>query len=95
MKFEDALAQMRLGKKITHKLLGEDVYLMSCYLKLDYKDEKGNLIEDRHPSIVKMKGEYQYEDMQSGKLFDPVCRHGLYPQINLLLLIKDDWEIME
>jgi hypothetical protein len=106
MKFEDALAQMRLGKKITHKFLAEEgeenVYFMACRVSLmgEYMGE----------SIVKMKGEYQHEDMMAGdpdhmcypgtmrireEFLEKPCKHGRFPQLNLLLLMHDDWEVIE
>lgn len=51
-------------------------------------------------SIVKMKGDLQHPDMfPHFKWDEPIpCGHDelhRYPQINLLLLIRDDWEVVE
>jgi hypothetical protein len=107
MKFEEALALMRDGKKITHESLGEGVYLQGCYLSL-MGERIGGI------SIVKMQGDRQHSDMEmDGSIDDMVypgtlivkesvitkmnntCKHGNFPQINLLLLIRDDWEVLE
>ena len=80
MKFEDALREMRMGAKITHKYLGEDVYLMGCYRGFpSFYDDNGNLVEEtfeqkkeRGMSIIKMKGEYAHEDMGMGIIDDMV-----------------------
>lgn len=102
MKFEDALSQMRLGKKITHKHLGENVYLQACRLGLMFDDSP---IYDMPISIVKMKGEYQHPDMLPPLSFSqqmdllniyPILRDKItYPTINLLLIMSDDWIVLE
>lgn len=112
MKFEDALSQMRQGKKITHPDLGEDVYLQACRIGFCF-DERP--VEERPISIVKMKGEVIHADMNMGggidnmlypgtlifknevldEIFKEPCKHGRFPQLNLLLIMSDDWEIRE
>lgn len=114
MKFEEALTAMRAGAKIRHPHWESEDYLMGCLIGLPF-------CEDRHFSIVKMRGEYQHPDMYShpdligsqgqidrslgvvtrlmreGKLPQPCTNPDLhtYPQLNLLHIISDDWEILK
>jgi hypothetical protein len=108
MIFEDALAQMRLGKKITHKSLGDDVYLQACRIGFRFLE----IPEDEWPIyVVKMKGECEHEDMGSrnidddlipgtlifkdkvlDKIFEKPCKHGKLPQLELFLIMSDAWE---
>lgn len=101
MKLEEALVELRNGKKI-RPIYGfeEDEYLMGCYVTFRYLKreilESFEEMKKRGMSIVKMKGEYKHPDMvpfryNSG---EEVCKHGLFPQINLYLLMQD-WEIYE
>lgn len=98
MKFEDALKAMRAGAKITSPFFEPDEYFQACKVGL-----LGMLPSDDLPiSIVKMKGVYIHPDMGMGgsvehipKDFDkPPCKHGNFPQLNLLLVMRDDWEIV-
>lgn len=109
MKFEEALAHMREGKKITHDLIqdndGENnVYFMSCRVGFKFCDIP---VESWPISVVKMKGEYKHADMGAGSIdnmFHPgtlmvkeeflekPCKHGVMPQLNLLLIMCNDWE---
>ncbi len=91
MKFEEALTQMRLGKKITEPNLGDDVYLQACRVGL-----MGMPQEDMPISIVKMQGDRQHPDMGTGRLehafsmqtmLEPPCKHGFCPQLNLFLVM--------
>lgn len=105
MIFEDALKQMREGKKIRHPHWEPDEYLMGCYVTFLNFDDTGNekpltpeQLEDaklRGMSIVKMKGEFKHPDMSPGRYREELCKHGLYPQLNLLLIMQDNWEVME
>lgn len=96
MKFEEALAQLRLGKKITHPYCEKDVYFQGCYVTLRFIDEPIEDAKNRGMSIVKMKGETQHPDMcpPLDECMDP-CKHGSNPQIDLLLLMSDDWEVLQ
>lgn len=105
MKFEEALTAMRTGKKIRHPNFEDDVYLMACRVGIPGDDIPLN---DKPISIVKMKGDRQHPDMGTGsiddmcypgtfiikeKYLEKPCKHGIMPQLNLLLLMCDDWEI--
>lgn len=104
MIFEDALKLMREGKKITHPHFESDVYFQACYV--GFTEETFETKKSRGMSIVKMKGDNQHEDMGSGNLdsmlytgtliLKPLpekCKHGFMPQINLFLIMSDDWKI--
>lgn len=90
MKFEEALTQMRTGAKITHPSFDDDTYLMSCKAGLP-----GMAQEEYWLSVVKMKGDVQHPDMIGGKAFEKPCKHGNFPQLNLLIIISDEWELWE
>lgn len=107
MKFEEALALMRKGKKITHSSLGENVYLQACRVGFMFDETP---LEQRPISIVKMLGDRQHPDMGTGSIDDIVypgtlmvkpevfqkpCKHGHFPQLNLFLVMSDDWETVE
>lgn len=105
MKFEEALSAVREGKKIRHPIMPEDEYLMGCYISIG-KEFMGPLdpeyfekIKTRHISIVKMKGEKQHIHMQPNNwpIKQPCCDPDLHsmPQLNLLSIMADDWEILE
>ena len=104
MNFEDALAQLRIGKKITHPNFDEGIYFMGCYLSF-----MGERLSD-DMSIVKMRGDYQHEDMGIGTIDDMLypgtmivkeevfakpCKHGYLPQIDLFLVMSDEWMVIE
>jgi hypothetical protein len=107
MRFEEALAQMRLGKKITHESLGDNVYLQACYMSI-MGERIGGM------SIVKMHGDKQHLDMGAGGGIDDMvypgtliikesvlneinntCKHGNFPQLNLFIIMSEDWAIFE
>ncbi len=103
MIFEEALKALREGKKIRSPFFEDDEYLMGCYIGLpDYYDDNGILIQEsfedrksRGLSIVKMKGDRQHNDMVP---FRQSCRNPelhIYPQLNLFLVMREDWEIIE
>ncbi len=107
MKFEEALSALRNGKKIRHPIFPEDEYLAGCYvtLKTIIDDDGKELVDsledtkERGMSIVKMKGDRQHPDMLP-KNFphrQPCCNPDLHsmPQLNLLLVMSDDWEVLE
>ncbi len=104
MNFEDALMQLRAGKKITHPNFDEGIYFMGCYVSI-MGERLSNSI-----SIVKMKGDYQHEDMGSGSIddmfhpgtmlvkdevFAKPCKHGHHPQLDLFLVMSDEWTVIE
>jgi len=110
MIFEEALKLMREGKKITHKYLSDtnekDVYLKGCYV--GFPGETYEQKKSRGLSVVKMKGDKEHEDMGLGNLDDMFipgtliikqwpekCKHGFYPQLNLLLIMSDEWEVYD
>lgn len=115
MIFEEALKQLRNGKKIRHTSFENDEYLMACYIALTtvIDDDGKELIDSfddakKHGmSIIRMKGDEQHIDMfPSEKLsFKEYCdlldkypflqEKFIYPTINLLLIMSDDWEIWE
>ena len=107
MKFEEALSALRQGAKIHHPHMPKDECLMGCYVGFpSFYDDNGNLVEDsfedqkkRGMSIVKMKGEYKHPDMRSYNWPErqACCNPELhsYPQLNLLMLMSDDWEILK
>jgi hypothetical protein len=105
MKFEDALKAMREGAKIRHPYFVDDVYFQACRVGMMFDETP---IQDQPISIVKMRGDYQHEDMGRGNIDDLVypgtlmikekylekpCKHGHAPQLNLFLVMSDDWEI--
>lgn len=108
MKFEEALILMRKGKKITCSGLGENVYLQTCRLRF-ITDETP--IENCPISIVKMLGDEEHPDMRprvdiddmiypgtlilKPEIFEKPCKHGHFPQLNLFLIMAEDWEIVK
>lgn len=123
MKFEDALSQMREGKKIRHPHWEADEYLQACRVSFKFIDTR---ISDMPISIVKMKGDRQvdemagvsnyvvkikrqlkeilteedydkyhnvYTEIQISQIFDNDIFK--YPQLNLFLIMSDDWEVLE
>ena len=103
MIFEEALKLMREGKKIRNPYFEEDEYLQACYVGLpaifDCPADTFEEMKARGMSIVKMKGDRQHEDM-APKLseYNPICGKSelhKYPQLNLFLIMRDDWEIVE
>lgn len=106
MIFEEALKQLRQGKKIRHPSFDEDVYFQACYITINplfnpEGIETFKIVKARGMSIVKMKGDYQHPDMVIGSLdklnpdWDKKCKHGNCPQLNLFLIMADDWEVLE
>ncbi len=96
MKFEEALAQLREGKKIKHPSFPNDEYLMGCYITIP-KDIFDEEIEKKI-SIVRMIKDKVHPHMKGSKSIFPNCEnHDLhqYPQLNLLTIMCDDWEIIE
>ncbi len=91
MRFEEALTIMRTGKKITHSMLGENAYLMACRVGLPFDDTP---FEERPISIVKMLGDKEHPDYLP-EVFQEPCKHGYFPQLNLFLIISDEWEVLE
>lgn len=105
MKFEEALKAMRDGAKITHHYFEDDVYFQACRIGIIFDDSPK---EDWPISIVKMKGNNQHPDMGGGsiddmlrpgtlmfrdEIFEKPCKHGYGPQLNLYLVMSDEWEI--
>jgi hypothetical protein len=104
MKFEEALTALREGKKIRSPFFKENEYLMGCYVGLDTElfglpPESFEEVKKRGMSIVKMQDDRQHPDMvpQNFPTRQPCCNPDLhsYPQLNLFLIMNDDWEIIE
>lgn len=92
MKFENALQQLRQGKKIRHPIFPDNEYLMGCYVSLIFSDETFEEKKARGMSIVKMKGDKEHPDMRP--TYNPsLPYHG--PCVPLLTLMMDNWEVME
>lgn len=97
MIFEKALAELRKGKKIRHPHFDENVYLIGCYvgpnlalfpnLKESFEDMKARGI-----SITWMRDDKLHSSMMPK--FIPECSSKLHasPQLNLLLIMSDEWE---
>ena len=107
MKFEDALGKMRTGAKITHPSFDDDVYFMACRVgfvgmpepwPLDIIKMKG---DDTHEDMGRGKieddfypGTLIFTEEAKKKIFNP-CKHGHFPQLNLLLVMSEEWELWE
>ncbi len=93
MIFEEALALMRKGIKVTHISYAKDEYLVSSYIR----DKQKN----KYLTLIKYKGNKQHSDMISpisiterlSIRLDISKKIPCYPHINLLLLMCDKWEI--
>lgn len=107
MKFEEALELMRTGKKITHPVFDSDVYFQACRIRFVFYETP---LYEMQLSIVKMRGDRQHEDMCSGNIDDmvypgtmivkerylePSCKHGHQPQLDLFLVMSDDWKLKD
>ena len=92
MKFEEALTLMRQGKKITHSALGDNVWLQACTVGFLFDETP---LEQRPISIVKMLGDCEHPDMRPDfdEVFKEPCKHGYNPQLNLFLVMAEDWEL--
>ena len=94
MIFEEALKLMREGEKITHPYFEKDEYFSACRIGIIGDDKTP--IEERPISIVKMKGEYEHPDMRKryfSIIFEKPCEHGNAPQLNLFLVMSNEWEL--
>ena len=106
MFFEEALQELRKGKKIRYPHFKKDVYLMGWYVTFatiidDDGIEVVDTLEDaqaRGMSIVKMEGDIQHSDMftKNWPNPQPCCNPDLHsmPQLNLLSIMSDDWEVI-
>jgi len=103
MRFEDALKELRNGKKIRHPLFEEDEYLVGCFVGIKFIEESFEEMAARGMSITKMKGDLLHKDMTQRLSFletVDLCEKYPFlqdriinPQLNLLLVMSDDWEI--
>lgn len=104
MNIENALDALRAGKKIWHPGMGEDEYYQGCYIGI--KNELFGLppesfedIKARGMGIVWMKDGKEHPEMRPRwNMYDPKtdpCKHGMYPMINLLWLMSDEWKIYD
>ncbi len=111
MKFEEALVLMREGKKITHKSLGEDVYFQACrvgfvFENVPFEEQPISIVkmkgECQHTDMFPLGvGDgidgltYSGTFIIKKEFLEKPCRHGNFPQLNLLLVMADNWEIVE
>jgi|SRR6185503_1416268 len=106
MKFEEALSALRNGSKTRHPSFEEDEYLVGCYVGMIGFEESFEDKKARGMSIAKLKGDKLTPEMfNSGLTFSEmqdICdKHPhlrkilLSPQLNLLIIMSDDWEIVE
>lgn len=96
MIFEEALSKLREGKKIRHSSFDEDVYLQSCINVIGVNKLSDEEFSKLPLSITWMKGKYEHPNMRPKiGIYDKPCVHGNYPQLNLLILMRDDWEVIE
>jgi hypothetical protein len=104
MNFENAVAALRNGAKIWHPTFQDDEYLLGCYIGLNTEilgipSETFEEAKARGISIVKMKGDNQHPDMlpRNWPNRQPCCNPDLHsmPQLNLLLVMSEDWEILD
>lgn len=80
MKFEDALAALRIGGKIWHPGMADDEYYMACRITL--LNNIVNLKPEEMPmSIVFMKSGKQYPQLG-------------FPMMNLLWVMSEQWKIL-
>jgi hypothetical protein len=104
MNFEDALKLMREGEKIRHPNMEPDEYFRRCYVSfIGSPPEDVEEMKARGMSIVKMKGDKPHPNMHSRLPFleyvdliekYPFMREKLmWPTMNLLLIMSDQWEI--
>ena len=109
MKFEEALTALRSGAKIRHPMMDPDEYFSGCYMSLDMRlcdlpPEDFEEIKARGISITKMKGNEVHPDMRPRLPFGehmelsnkyPFLQEKLsFPTINLLLIMSDEWIII-
>jgi len=105
MKFEDALSALRNGKKIRHPSWEKDEYLIGCYVGMIGFEESFEDKKARGMSITKMKGEHIHPEMVGiltiNERLDILDKYPKLnklissPQLNLLLIMSEDWEILE
>lgn len=124
MKFEEALIELRSGKKIWHPTFSKDEYLTACQVGLIGDDDTP--LDEKPISIAKIKNDRQSDEMagvlqyvakikrQLKKILteeDYKKYHNIYtemdianifdndifkyPQLNLFLIMHDDWEVIE
>lgn len=109
MNFEEALRLLRYcGEKIRHPSMEDDEYLMGCYVTLSKMVDGKEIIDSiedaklRGMSIVKMKGDSEHnmrnkipflEYVDLVEKYPYLNEKIIYPTINLLLLMSDDWEL--
>src|SRR5690606_15347591 len=65
MKFEEALTQMRQGKKIRHPYFDRDEFLAAC--RVGFIGDDTTPLEEKPISIVRIKGDRQH-DCMAGRL---------------------------
>ncbi len=98
MRFEEALAVLREGAKIWHPSMPDDEYYMACRVMLHPSISEPINVNDMPISIVWMKDGKEHPDFRpKWDMYNPKtdpCKHGMYPMINLLWLMSDEWKII-
>ncbi len=98
MKFEEALAALRLGAKIRHPHMPEDEYYMACRVSLLPNFSQPINLHEMPMSIIWMKGGKEHPEFRpKWNPYDPKtdpCKHGLAPMIDLLWLMSEEWKVL-
>lgn len=98
MKFEEALAALRVGAKIWHPSMPDDEYYMACRISLSPQLMPEIPLDERPMSIVWMKAGKQHPEMKyKWNMYDPKtdpCKHGMAPMMNLLWVMSEGWKIL-
>ena len=97
MLFEEALTHVRNGKKIRSPFFKEDEYLMAVYFNFGSTDKDLENENYRVMRLIRVIGDVPQMVDPVLKKFPKDCESELhiYPQLNLLLIMRDDWEIYE
>ena len=95
MKFEEALSELRKGKKIRHPHFKENEYLMGCYVSMKFSNESLEDAKLRGMSITWTIGDKIHPNMYPK--FPRECGSDLhnFPQLNLFYIMSDQWECVE
>lgn len=102
MNFEEALSQLRIGKKIRHPGMNDNEHFMACRIGIIGDETPSN---DLPISIVKMERDKIHPDMYPRLPFleqmdlvnkYPFLREKItFPTISLLLIMSEEWETIE
>lgn len=102
MKLEEALTAMRGGSKIRHSAMPDDEYYMACRVGVIGDDTP---TDERPIGIGWMKNGIEHPDMRHRRLsfresMDLIDKYPflkeaiIFPTLNLLLIMSDEWEIV-